>query len=237
MKRTDRNCLSYWFPILLEAIPESVPKTEIIKTDVQLVRLLDGETPSGFNFLLSDLRVAGDRIGYPCFLRTGHTSGKHSWKDTCLIQSPDDFASHVAALVEFSECASIVGLPYDVWAVREFLTGSVIGTAPYYGDMPVRREFRLFVRDGSICCGHPYWPVNSLLRGGCNEDTMAGVEAMNHLGDDRQALYDLIATAAHAFPGYWSIDALWTDRGWFVTDMARGEDSWHWPGCEGPIEP
>jgi hypothetical protein len=229
---SDFNCISYWFPKLLSVIPQQVPVTHIVRTNATLISLLDGQQPYRWHAFLNELSHWGESVGYPCFLRTGHTSDKHSWDKTCRIESPDQFSPHVCRLVEFSECCSMFGLPYDVWAVRQWLTGPIVGFAPCYGNMPVRREFRFFINNGKIQCEHPYWPTESLLRGGCNEDTMVAVEAMNTIGTDQPELHALVSQVAQAFPGYWSVDCLWTDSGWFVTDMARGENSWHWPECK-----
>ena len=231
MKDERSNCLSYWFPKLASAIPSQVPLTEIIRTDCDLMQLLDGQTPDGFTEFISTLRAACDRIGYPAFLRTGHTSNKHSWDKTCHVLRESKIGNHVAALVEFSECCGIVGMPYNVWAVREWLPGKIIGTAPRYSRMPIRREFRIFIRDHMIECGHPYWPRKAIVRGECTKDVLTGLSAMNRLGEDREAVYGLVSRVAQEFDGYWSVDVLATDRGWFVTDMARGEDSFHWESC------
>ena len=227
----DLNSISYWFPILELAIPECIPKTEIIHSP-NLLALLDGKMPEGWEGFINQLRAVGERVGYPCFLRTGHTSGKHFWQRTCCVTGPDQIGAHVSELVEFSEGCSLVGLPHNIWAVREWLRGPVIGVAPAYGNMPVRREFRIFIRDGKVQCGHPYWPIEALLQGGCSEETIAQVESMNVFGADREEVLALVLLVAAAFPGYWSVDCLWTDRGWMVTDMARGQDSWHWPECK-----
>jgi hypothetical protein len=37
--------------------------------------------------------------------------------------------------------------------------------------------------------------------------------------------------AGCAVGGAWSVDILETKRGWFVTDMAEAEKSFHWPEC------
>jgi hypothetical protein len=229
----DKNCISFWFPILEHALPDRVPKTVIIPAPVDgLTCLLDGFLPNGWNAFLSALQAAGASVGYPCFLRSGHTSAKHSWDQTCRIEEPEDFGPHVGQIVEFSECCGMIGLPYNVWAVREWLPGPIIGTAPRYRNMPVRREFRIFIDTGKIVCGHPYWPKESIEQGGCDAGTIAAIQFMNRLDDeDRETLYALVSTVTTAFDGFWSVDCLWTDRGWFVTDMALGDDSWHWPDC------
>ena len=81
----DCNCITYWLPKLMAAgIP--VPRTEIVETDIELPLLLNGHNPAGFVVFLCELREACDRIGYPVFLRTGHTSAKHDWEDTCYCE-------------------------------------------------------------------------------------------------------------------------------------------------------
>ena len=223
---TDPNCLSHWFPILAAAgVP--VPRTEIIHCEGSLIPLLDGEMPDCFQGLVDQIATAAAKFGYPCFLRTGHTSGKHRWKDTCYLTSADQIGRHVASLVEFGELVSMCGLPTDVGVVREFLPGPVEAICPRYRDMPVRREFRFFVREGNFQCLHDCWPVEALNQGGAKWPNITPLEFR-----DLRSAIDITRKVALAFPGYWSVDLLWADRGWYVTDMARGDDSWHWPGCE-----
>src|ERR1700732_2050356 len=97
---TDKNCLSYWFPILEKGgIP--VPKTQIIDTQVRLSELLDGKTPKGWKGFIAGLQLAIKEIGLPCFLRTGQGSGKHQWKDTCFIDASSNISHHIGRLVEW----------------------------------------------------------------------------------------------------------------------------------------
>jgi hypothetical protein len=80
----DKTALSYWFPKLVEAgIP--VPKTKIIKMPEKAQKVIweifDGkmdETREDFAVFLRELATAAAEIGMPCFLRTDHTSAKHS---------------------------------------------------------------------------------------------------------------------------------------------------------------
>lgn len=101
-----KACLSNWFPMIAAArLP--VPKTRIIRTDCRLDEFLDGEEPKGiFDFILT-LREAVGEIGLPAFLRTGQTSGKHEWKDTCLLtgNTTTMLYEHVANIVEYSALA------------------------------------------------------------------------------------------------------------------------------------
>jgi len=257
--REDRTCLSYWFP-KIEAAGLPVPKTKIVSfTDYEtshgLGRIIDGEFPdeAGAAFL-SRLSNAVCEIGFPCFLRTGMTSGKHQWKDTCYLESPDDLFQHVGNLIEFSELADMIGPPWNVWVVRELLPTKPVCTLPRYGDMPLCREFRCFVDGGELICIHPYWPKNAVEEGfpyrratkehvddvwsisrerELPADFDAIYERVRILGENEQAEVGHLATRAGVtVGGRWSVDILDTKFGWYVTDMAEMNRSYHWPECK-----
>lgn len=236
----DRNCLSWWFP-KLEAACLPVPKTIILTMPVaaqeDFFSAFDGtDSPDGG----VAVKAFGDQVraavaevgGPPAFLRTGHTSGKHNWSRTCFLSDPALAESHLFAIIEFSEICDLMGLPWSTWAVREMLPTKVFGSCAKYGGMPVAREFRFFVDGGEIRCWHPYWPDQSLVDGGATEAVRKAVTD-GHLTNVGEAnrLYDVARRAGAALGGAWSVDILDTRLGWYVTDCALAEDSWHWPGC------
>lgn len=221
-----RNCLSYWYPKLVE-VGLPTPQTEIIHTEVELAHLLDGNLPDGWTKFLGQLSRAATLVGLPCFLRTGHLSDKHEWKRTCYVKALNDLGTHVAKLVEFSMICDFVGRPYDVWVVRELLNVQPIFTA-FSGEMPITQEFRYFVRDGEIEHRQPYWPPNSIVKPSV-DDWKERLAAISDDAEHREELTDLAIRAGNSVGGFWSIDMLrTTDRGWMVTDMAIGEDSFRW---------
>lgn len=228
----DRNCLSYWFPILERAgLP--VPRTRIIRATGDLTPLLDGDPVAlpAFEALCRAIASAAHEMGgYPVFLRTGHGSGKHNWRDTCHVPEAAVIGQHVGALVEWSALVDLMGLPTEVWAVREMLPTIAVGTA-YHG-MPVCREIRCFVTDGEVRCTHPYWPPESLAQGRCVLDLASFARLYTFDEREAQTVRDLASEAGHALGGSWSIDVLDTRRGWFITDVAEAGRSYHWPGCE-----
>lgn len=233
----DRTCLSYWFP-LLEAAGLPVPRTVMVRMSSKafrdVFRVFDGEPMKGDAQPFFDaIKVAADAMGYPCFLRTGQTSGKHDWERTCLLPSANAISQHVVSIVEFSECVSLIGLSCDVWAVRELLPTMPLGVCPNYRNMPLCREFRFFVADGEVQCWHPYWPLESLEQGG------ADISLYDQLSstDDYKSAFSLAHKAARAVEGSWSVDVLETQRGWYITDMAEAEKSYHWEGCGAVSEP
>lgn len=249
---SDRNCLSHWFP-KLEAAGLPVPRTRIVPCETDLRILLDGNTPLFFEDFTWDLHNAALEVGgYPFFLRTGQGSGKHQWRDTCYVNGQADLSQHVYNLVEWSECVDFMGLPTNVWAVRELLPTKPVAVCPYYKDMPVCKEFRFFVKDGEVICYHPYWPAQALVQGGVwgvplalsaewwkerywtvDAAHEADYESLCHLSiSEYMPLHGLARDAGLALGGEWSIDILETERGWYVTDCALAARSFHWEGCE-----
>jgi hypothetical protein len=235
----NRNSLDYWFPIL-QAAGVPVPKTEIVRLPSELRKpmfsVLDGKDPgSAVEPFFAELGNACDRIGYPAFLRTGQFSGKHDWKRTCFLQRRDDLAAHVYALIELSEVVDFLGLPWDVWCVREMLPTEPIATLPAYGGFPLVPELRCFVRDGEISCIHPYWPPSAVKSGFVHREVPFNIDAIIAQCQDIDVSPYLVLArqVAQAFKGHgaWSVDILPTKRGLFVTDMAVASDSYHWPGC------
>ena len=128
---TDRTALSYWLP-KLEAAGLPVPKTTLLRMPdealLDIFRVFDGEEVTGAaRPFFENVESAAEAIGYPCFLRTDHTSGKHGWERTCYLADSSAIPAHVIGIVEYSEMAGIIGLPCSVWAVREFLPTRPIG--------------------------------------------------------------------------------------------------------------
>ena len=227
----DRNCMSFWLPPLVKAgLP--VPETRLTRTEVPLMELLDGELPAGWEKLIDVLRRDGDALGWPCFMRTGHGSGKHQWEQTCFVPSRDAVPLHVGRLVEWSSLAGIMGLPTGVWAMRRMLPVTPLFTCAGYGNMPVVREFRFFVRDGTVEHVQPYWPPGAVEEG--RPDYWEWPELLAWASDlsapVAEELSKLAVQAVVAVGGgFWSVDLLQDcDDGWWITDMALGDDSFRW---------
>jgi hypothetical protein len=230
---TDINCLSYWFP-KLEAAGIPVPKTIILYMDKALQAdlyslICDGTKPTlDPRPFLQQIRIAGDSVGWPCFLRTGHTSGKHNWDQTCFLKSPDAVGAHVSRLVEDSEMAGLMGLPWNVWAIRRLLPTKHLTICPLYGNMPVTREFRYFFKKDRIVCFHPYWPMQAIEEGGGSLTPAEWKELYSPPPPEADALAQKVGATIN---GEWSIDILSTDLGWFVIDMAEASKSFHRDSC------
>lgn len=257
----DPNNLAYWFP-RIEAGGVPVPRTELISLDGDGLfawhSLGEESEPRGRRRVLDSLveRIAaaivkiqnGRRV--PVFLRTGHTSNKHDWERTCYL-SPEaagdagEIKSHVLALVEFSETAGFIGLPFRDWVVREYLPlpeGATVFTA--YRGMPVRREFRCFVSDEiagdparrieprspELVCFHPYWPLEAVRAGKpADPEWYAKTSKLMAWHDhERDAIEDIVLRAAmHAGPVPLSErDKLAGLRGGWSIDVLETSHGW-----------
>lgn len=233
MPNHAKNDLAYWFP-RLAATGVPVPRTEIVLAPPKgLYDVLDGKEPDGWGDFLRDLRRAAEALGgYPVFLRTGQTSGKHSWARSCYVASPDDFPQHVYNLVERSELVSFLGLPHGTWAVRELLPTEPICVCRDYDGFPVSREFRYFVRGDAITHRQPYWPPGSVEDGDPDRpdwrDRLAEISRLTNDEDAELTALTLRVGAAFA-DEEWSVDWLHVfGRGWVCIDMALGAESFRW---------
>lgn len=227
---TDLNDLSYWYPLIEGLVP--TPETRIVKTEVDLLAFLDKGDDEGFGPMwdfIDELAEAGEEVGWPCFLRTGHGSDKHSWKRSCFVSDVKKLPSHVMALVEWSEMADFLGMPYRNWVVRELLPTEAAFHA-FWGDMPITKERRYFAQDGTVLGFHPYWPPEALEGNTEATEWRAKLDVLNEMPDSEvMELSVLSAKVSRALPGAWSIDWLWTtDRGWVLTDMAVASQSFCW---------
>jgi hypothetical protein len=226
----DSANLAYWYPILRET-GVAVPLTQVVETEVRLSELLDDGTPEGFDSFVETLGGVADVMGYPAFLRTGYGAGKYDWQRTCFIPSRAVIAEHVKALVEWSETADVFGLPYQTWAVREFIPITSRFRA-FHGNLPIGLERRFFVENGEVVCEHPYWPA-ALIEGHTESPHWrAFLEDVNNLGGHHTHLREQARRVSAAFKGRWSVDFALSKSGtWYAIDMAPADRSFHWPGC------
>jgi hypothetical protein len=229
--QVDLNSLAFWFP-RIEAAGLKVPRTEIVETSIDLMDLLDGQTPARWAGFMFDLEAAGDRIGWPAFLRTGHGSGKHEWNRTCFVGSRAVLSQHVSALVEWSACVDMWGLPTNVWAIRELIATAPLFVCSGFGGFPVTREFRFFVRGDKVEHAQPYWPPDAVEEGYPTDpewrDKLAAASKATPVEYGALCCTALAAVEAVG-GGHWSVDMLEDAGGdWWLTDMAEGDRSFRW---------
>jgi len=148
------------------------------------------------------------------------------------VERAEDLSQHVAALVEWSALVTLVSLPTRTWVVRQWLDLDARFTA--FEGLPIATEVRAFIVGGRLRCWHPYWPADALRDAGpSDKDWRALLVAQHRLARDEAFRWRPIVNAISAAFGSWSVDLCRTEAAeWVVTDMARAEDSYHWPGCK-----
>lgn len=236
----NKNCISFWLPRIEDRVP--TPRTSLIRiepirwTDSYL-SLCDGGFPEAVTVVADWVKRVGEGsgrsgregLGFPLFLRTGLTSGKHSFEHTCFVRSADimEIERCVAGLVEFSAMAGFVGLEVGVWAARQYLSVEPVFRCTAYGNMPVITERRYFVRGGELLYSIPYWPEGALLDGKPDrEDWRSLLPIVQQEFSEKAA--QMAIKCGEACGGDWSVDVLLTRDGYFVTDMAIAQESWGW---------
>ncbi len=224
------NDLSYWYPMIKDAVP--TPETSWLKVGdgLNLAHLLDGPAPDGpplvYDVVCDALEQLAWKVGEPLFLRTGHGSGKHDWNRCCYVDSICDISKHVTNLVEWSHLVDPRGLPHDTWAVREMLDTEPLFHCERYGRMPVVREWRYFARGGDVLYGIPYWPVEALEHGHPDDPNWENhIEALH---TEPEGGEELARAASEQLPGKWSVDVLVAADGLYVTDVALAKTSSGW---------
>lgn len=232
----ERACLSYWYPKIKHL---QTPNTVFLEYPLSAHNLYleDSERPLKFLDSLEDkFDEAKERFGTPFFFRTGQTSGKHDWPNTCSkVIHKNELTDRVNALKVYSAAASISGLPTNVWCFREWLDLKHEFTA--FSGMPIGPEMRFFVQDSNIIHTQPYW-FKDALRGYVDEDypdwkdcieEMRSVQSIDFKGAHKKAK-EAACAISHKFKypeSAWSVDVCLTvDEKWWIIDMAPAEASY-----------
>lgn len=229
-KRIDlgrQSSMSIWYPKLVDLdIPQI--KTEIIKVgnDILSAWIRKGkELPDKYKQTFEEqLNI----FGTPLFLRTDQASMKHSWNDTCYIETKDDFENNLRKLLEEHEMNNMAGeLQYDDIVFRELLDLETSFTC-FGNGFPVNKEVRCFIKDGKIQDIRNYWVKDAIAQGNpVDVDWVIKLENLKALSTkDFDELHRQLNEVCKVFPEYWSVDfAKAKDGTWYLIDMARGEVS------------
>lgn len=224
----NHNSMFYWWP-LIKDLPIFKPKTLMVPFEGEYsTKIFDGEDDPVFDQYVKKLKIKARKIGYPLFMRADETSNKHEWNRSCYVISEDQIASHLLNILEMIEMQFTLG--FRGVALREFLDLDSRFTA--FNGMPVACERRLFVRDGKLECNHPYWPPASIRRPSI-KDWQQILKELQTISFPEELLLERLGTrVGRKVGGYWSIDFCRHRNGrWFLTDMALGDDSYHWGTC------
>jgi len=221
------SSMDHWFP-LTKDLPIPQPRTE-----VALRKGTDGwmsfiDEPELFDGQIKHLKDKANEFGYPLFMRTDQASAKHSYIDTCKVESKDRLMQNVYNLIEEN---IMCDLNVKTLYFREFIELHSMFTA--FNKMPIAPERRYFVKDSEVLCHHPYWPKAAIKNPDC-EDWESKLRGINCQEACEVILLKRYATIiSMAVPGCWSVDfAKARDGTWYFIDMADARLSWHPEDCK-----
>ena len=218
----------YWYPkIKYLQIPQ--PKTEIYRLTKKELKILNKEQFP--ETLIENIEPIISKFSYPFFVRTDFASGKHGWENTCFIKNKKKLSRNIFEVVIENLIADLFGLPFEALVFREYIPLDA-GFKAFYGNMPVAKERRYFLKNKLIQCHHPYWPKDA-IRTPNNENWENILEKQNNETEKEiELLSEYCLLVAERFEGYWSVDfAYGQDGKWYLIDMAEGEHSFHWLEC------
>ena len=242
----SKSSMVYWYPKIKHLdIPQ--PKTEIVRIPFEkFMELINGDSTLNeyaekFSSIMDSLQP------FPIFLRTDHSSQKHSFKKTCRLPDKSSLFGHVLELID-SNMAS--DLEDNALVFRKWLDLDA-GFSAFNG-LPINTEARVFIKSGVVQCIHPYWsedPIESWLKSNklhgptSNTNTYHNIDpnwkkilkSQNDIVDKSHGILKKYAEMIIGSIGddYWSVDfALGRDNKWYLIDMAPGNLSWHHNDCD-----
>ena len=221
------SSMDHWYP-LTKDLPIPQPRTEVALRTGTVSWLEFIETPELFDGQVEHLRNKAKELGYPLFIRTDQSSAKHSYIDTCKVESEDRLMRNIYCLIEENE---LCDLNIQTLYFRKFIELDSGFTA--FNKMPIAPERRYFVRDSKVLCHHPYWPEEA-IKNPSREIWIPKLNALNFEYKDEVVLLTMYATIiSKAVPGCWSVDfAKARDGTWYFIDMADARLSWHPEDCK-----
>lgn len=229
IENMHKNSMFYWYPIVEQCGIKS-PKTVLVPFKGTLdFCIFDGKKSKSYSAFISQLEKEAEKIGYPLFMRSDEASNKFEWSNSCYVESKEKLYGNLLNILEMIEMS--MGLGFRGVALREFLT--LESTFTSHRGMPVAKEFRLFIRNGKLECIHPYWPKVAITRPSA-EDYATKLDVLRQFtSDDLNAILKELSKFENKLPEYWSVDFCKTTKGeWYLTDMAIGEQSYHWATCQ-----
>jgi len=221
------SSMDYWFPKTKD-LPIPQPRTEVALKEgtVSWMEFLD--TPKIFDGQVEHLRSKAKELGYPLFVRTDQSSAKHSYINTCKVESEDRLMRNIYCLIEEN---IMCDLNIQTLYFRDFIELDSVFTA--FNKIPIAPERRYFVKDGEILCHHPYWPEDA-IKDPDHEDWESRLRGINFEETCEVILLKRYATIiSMAVPGCWSVDFAKAKNGvWYFIDMADARLSWHPKDCK-----
>lgn len=233
--KPNPTSMLYWWPKVKDlGIP--VPRTEIVEIPFEVfcdyMDFPEAKTEPKIVEHMKEVFTKAGEVGYPLFLRTDLSSGKHSWEKSCYVEREKDLTKHIWKVVELNFTADIFGLECKALVFREYIPMASQFTA-FWGNLPISPERRYFIRDGKIECHHPYWTADAIVGPYLPEPSKSNwEESLDQMNSESDKEVNLLTQCAiqiaQVLPGYWSVDFCKAKDGrWILIDLAEGEKSWH----------
>jgi len=221
------SSMDHWFPKTKD-LPIPQPRTEVALTTGTDSWLKFLQEPALFSDNAQHLKDVAKKLGYPLFIRTDQSSAKHSYIDTCMVESEDRLMRNIYCLIEENEMCD---LNVQTLYFRSFI--ELRGAFRAFNKMPIAPERRYFVKDGEVLCHHPYWP-EAAIKDPDHEDWESRLRGINFQEACEVILLKRYATIiSMAVPGCWSVDFAKAKNGvWYFIDMADARLSWHPEDCK-----
>ena len=230
IKDMELNSMFYWYPKIKDLhIPQ--PKTEMYRFTENEFKTIQHEEGMPVSIYEHCLPIA-EKIGFPLFMRTDNSSCKHNWKQTCYVQSKEDLERHIMDLLEYSGMQGWMSYVDKGLVFREFIPLTTKFTA-FSGEFPVNKERRYFIEDRLVKCHHPYWYPDAIEGHTEKKNWRSIVDALNYENESEiKFLTHYAELVGSVLDGYWSVDFAMSKKGtWYLFDMARGNESFHWLEC------
>lgn len=143
-------------------------------------------------------------------------------------------------LVFESAMCDMLGRPFDVWVIREFIPMESAFTA--FNGLPINKERRYFIKDGEVICHHSYWPESAVAEGDPRSSSDSKLllldwrEKLTELNSETEEEVLFISAKARKvskhFEGAWTLDfSIGKDGLVYAIDIAVAEESYHYPDC------
>lgn len=227
----DESNMVYWYSRIYKHV--LTPETYFVPIGISCIDYIyslhdskpDLKRKMAFDDLVKGVSNIIEHFDGEAFIRSSHTSAKHDWKDSCFVSKGVDIDKHVLAVIDYGMNTSSCDMPTTI-AVRR-----LIETTPAFhafNEMPITKEYRLFIQDGRIVAWQPYWH-KEVFKGHAETADIEKLDSLyvNAKEDIRFLMLETYENIIPNIHGNWSVDWLQSSDGqWYMIDMAEAHKSY-----------
>ena len=217
----DNNSFTQWFKTAKKIA--KVPATVTIPVPMSLYDLVKWQGyPLCYTTFKRHIEKISDDFGYSFFLRTDYKIHEHNYEGACFIQNKGELIEHITELIKHS---FIRDIPYTAFVFQKLIDANAAWYVKQYGNMPVRREFYIFIEDGKINYIQPYWlPKLVSILDEKPDNWQELLETVNTLTyDDVKELQDTSLAICKNLRGNWAFHYLAGKDGWYLINMSLAD--------------